>query len=75
MSERVKGWKIAKAMGVMKEKGKGPCLRNDGKEMCHSWHAKGFCYSGCKLSYDHHEPQEDEKDRFWAWCQEAYGPQ
>ncbi|VEU39857.1 unnamed protein product, partial [Pseudo-nitzschia multistriata] len=49
LKTRLKNWKIAKAMSSMKAKGKGPCLRNDGKEMCHSWRAKGFCYDGCRL--------------------------
>ena len=72
LKTRLKNWKIAKAMSSMKAKGKGPCLRNDGKEMCHSWRAKGFCYDGCRLGYDHNESTAEEDDRFWSWCQEAY---
>ena len=29
--DRLKSWKISRAMGVMKDKGKGPCLKNHGK--------------------------------------------
>ena len=43
--------------------------------MCHSWRAKGFCYNNCKLAYGHTESPAEETDRFWEWCQEAYGSQ
>ncbi|VEU43031.1 unnamed protein product, partial [Pseudo-nitzschia multistriata] len=75
LGARIKSWKISKAISTMKEKGKGPCQRADGKEMCHSWRAKGFCYDGCKLGYDHSPLADEDQDRFWDWCQEAYGSQ
>eukprot|EP00536_Pseudo-nitzschia_multiseries_P018276 jgi/Psemu1/54868/gm1.54868_g len=42
-------WKMAKAIQTTSDNGKGPLLRPDGRERCHSWHIKGALRRYAKL--------------------------
>ena len=69
--EHIKSWKISKAIGIMRAKGKAiPCRAN--RECCIAYHAKGFCFTDCWLKQDHTLCTDTEKDDFFKWCREAY---
>ena len=53
LGKRIAATKIPGAVKGMKVKGKDFCLRDDGEQKCHTWHAKGFCYSRCSHKKDH----------------------
>jgi hypothetical protein len=45
--------KIRKGEEAATEKGVAFPLSLEGKERCHTWHVKGFCYTNCKHKLDH----------------------
>ena len=71
LREHIKSWKISKAIGVMRAKGK-PIPRRTDRECCIAYHAKGFCFTDCRLKQDHVSCTDTEKDDFFEWCKEAY---
>eukprot|EP00536_Pseudo-nitzschia_multiseries_P015060 jgi/Psemu1/41151/gm1.41151_g len=72
--KKLEASKMREAMQqAMRDNGKGPLSRSDGRERCHSWHIKGVCFSSCKhLVYDHMTITSSEQDQLWQWCQEVY---
>lgn len=39
---------------------------------CASWHAKGTCYDNCCRSADHVCHNNQEREQFHTWCQQAF---
>eukprot|EP00536_Pseudo-nitzschia_multiseries_P009454 jgi/Psemu1/23245/gm1.23245_g len=70
--KKLEASKMRETIQAMRDKGKGPLSRSDGKERCHSWHIKGVCFSSCKHMYDHVAITSSEQDQLWQWYQEAY---
>ena len=58
-------------MAVMKDKGKAIPL-NGTKPRCITYHAKGNCFSNCRLSYDHNTLKPATKEEMFEWCREAF---
>ena len=63
---------MAKALSVMKAKGKTEPKRSDGTQKCITFHCKGYCYDQCRLAYDHKPNATADADSFFEWCREAY---
>ena len=57
--------KILDVVKSMNAKGKDFCLRDDGEQKCHTWHAKGFCYSFCSHKADHVKRTTAEMKQFY----------
>ena len=73
LGERIKRWKVSKAVDAMKALGKGIPEDGTGKERCITFHAKGYCFSGCRHKQDHTPlPAGNGADKFYEWCREAY---
>ena len=66
-------WKtrITLAFPKMKDKG-GRYLRDDGKEMCHTFYLEGNCASNCKFGLDHRKQSAAEAACLSAWAKQAF---
>ena len=62
---------ITLAFVKMKDKG-GRCLRDDGKEMRHTFHLRENCASNCQFVHDHRKQSAAEADRLLAWVKQAF---
>ena len=72
LGKKISATKINDSLKVMRAKGNNLCLRNDGKQKCHTGHAKGFGYSLCSHQVDHEKRPTVEMNRFHEWCKEAF---
>jgi hypothetical protein len=73
LGDRIQRWKVTKAVEAMKALGKGVPTNAAGKERCITFHAKGYCFSGCRHKHDHTPlPAGEGADKFYEWCREAY---
>ena len=72
LGKRISATKILDAVKGMRSKGKDFFLRDDGAQKCHTWHAKGFCFSRCYHKADHVKRSTAKMNRFHEWCKEAF---
>ena len=69
MCTNIKGWEVDKAVKEMN--GEVP-KRTDGRDMCITSRAKGYCSSNCKRRHDHSHSSTDDKATFYQWCTQAF---
>ena len=72
LGKRISSTRILDAVKNVKAKGEDFCLRDDGEQKCHTWHAKGFCYSFCSHKADHIKRPNAEMNGFHEWCKKAF---
>lgn len=68
----ITNWRIAKAMAIMREKGKEVPNRTDGRPMCLTYHLKGSSFKEDKMAYDHKKQSPEDKQKLLDWAREAY---